>query len=234
MPALRPTHVPVAVTGYVAEQGTLGLAANTVKHQAGYLRRFERVCMQAARDRGLQRPLRTDEIDRAMIARYFSLGSQKPGNMNNHLNALRKFLNWCEAGNLIAAGETGRLLSGRRHLKAVREPKHYVPVQQFPVLLDVAGQRHASERAFMAMALYTLGRKSDVCSVRLRDLDMLGRSIQMYRPKRSRWTEAAICPDLYWEIEAWLDSYAEEAGVAGVTQLVARHPDWFLIPKVEW
>lgn len=234
MTTLRPLHVPLAVTGYIAEQQTLGLAANTVRHQAGFIRRFEVVCVREARDRHLQRPLRTDEIDRAIVARYFSLGSQKPGNMNNHLNALRKFLNWCEAANYIAPGESARLLAGRKHLKAVRDPKHYVPVQQFPVLLDVSGRRHPSERAFMAGALYTLGRKSDVCSISLKDIDLNARVTQMFRPKRNRWTEVGICPELYDEWGSWLDLYSWETGYASAAQMTAKHPDWNIVPRVQW
>lgn len=213
-----------AVEAFVAEMETMGLAASTVHGQAGYLRRLARTCG----------PIDVREISSTVLARYFATAQNHvQGTRNNLLVPVRGFLKWCEMQEYLFPGSADRLLAGRRARKAVRRPKHYVPAGQFGRMLDASGQRHPADRAVMALALYTLGRRGEIAGLRLKDVSLRDGTIQMYRQKRRHWTAVAICPELEAELLAWLHWYAQATDCLSAAVMMDRHPDWMLVPRLE-
>lgn len=225
-------YVGDAIDTFIAELDTLGLAPNTFEGQSGYLRRFGRVCAQEAARRQKRIPLRADEIDSKVITAYFATCEGGQGNRNNMLAPVKKFIYWLEAEGEIKAGAATRLLSTRKYKTSVRRPKYYIPVSDFSRALDISGERHPEDRAVMALALYTLARRSEISTLSLADIDMTGRTIKIYRQKRKRWTEMAMTPELYAELDSWLSWYAHHTGQAGVHFMLADHPDWKVIPRL--
>lgn len=225
-------YVPEALEIFRAEQATSGLAANTVYNQATYANRFDRVCREQAQERGKHSPLRVAEIDSTVISAYFATCAGGQGNRNNMLIVLKKFLKWAELTRLLEAGETERLLGSRKYRKAPRQPKYYVPVEDFQALLDSA-TRHPCDRAVVALALYTLCRRSEINQLRLQDVDLAAQTLHVYRPKRRRWTDIGISPELEAELVSWLEWLARELGYGTVRHLMEQQPGWLLIPRLD-
>lgn len=225
-------YVPEALDLWRAEQVTSGLAENTVYNQGLHISRLERVCVQLARERGKRSPLQVGEIDSRVISAYFATCVGQQGNRNNMLIVLRKFLKWAELARELPAGETDRLLAAYRHRKAPRQPKYYVPVEDFGTLIESAS-RHPCDRAVMALALYTLCRRSEIDRLRLKDVDLAGQTLHVYRPKRRRWTEVGISPELMTELVSWLEWLATELHYGSIQHLMEQQPEWLLIPRLE-
>jgi integrase len=227
----RVYYVPEALDDYMAELGTLGLAANTVACYRGYLARFGRICQDVARERGKRTPLTVEEIDGRVMTCYFSTSTGKQGNLNNMLIPVRLFLTWCVASGWLDQGAPARLMGNRKYKRPERQPKYYIPAEDFPAMLEAPCLVHPSERMIVALALYTLGRRGEIGGLRLRDIDLNKLSLNVYRQKRKRWTEVAICPELHEELLRWLKIYGEhyEHSAYG---LLDAYPDWHLIPRL--
>lgn len=224
--------VPEAIQAFQDELASSGLAASTVYDQGRFVKRFGRVCADVARDRGKRSPLQVGEIDAAVISAYFATCKGRQGNRNQMTICLRKFLKWCELGRVLPAGETDRLLANRKYRKAERLPKHYVPVEQFPLLIESA-ERHPSDRAVMALALFTLCRSGEIADLRMKDIDLAENTIRVYREKRKRWTDIGITPELHWELTKWLGHMADELGYASIYHLMTTQPEWRVIPRLQ-
>ena len=209
-----------AVTQYQTELESLGRAESTIHGYMIYLRKF-------AECGGLDRSVKIIGPD--LTTRFFaSLSTQHTRNMA--LAAVRGFLDWCVRMRYIPPASAAVALGGRQTRKVERKPKHYIPVGQFPALLDAAGETHPIERATVAVALFTLCRQSEIAAVKLSDVDLSGRKITVWRKKRKRTTTVAISPDLYRELIRWLSWYANHMDCAGLHDMMASHPDWHLIP----
>jgi integrase len=224
--------MPDAIEAFEAEQRSLGLAERTMLAQCGFVRRLGKVCAQEAVRRGKRQPLKAAEIDGPVITAFFDTCAGGTGNRNNMLVALRKFLAWCEMQGAMPPGTPARLLAARKHKKFTRQPKHYIPVEQFGAALDISGERHPQDRIIMALALYTLCRSGEITGLRLKHVDLRAGTIKVYREKRQRWTDVAICPELNDELLAWLHWYATQACLWSAGVLLDRQPEWRLIPRL--
>jgi integrase len=175
------------------------------------------------------------QIDHSCVTAYFGAHTGTNGSRNNKLLAVRKFLQWAEKRRILRPGFTADdLLDGQKHKKNVRTPKLYVPPERFPEMLDRAGEHHPRDRAVVALVLFTLARQSEVVTMRLSDLDMDSLTAQIYRTKTRRYTETGVSPDLAEEMRAWLAWYADHTGYATPEQMIAEHPDWYLVPGGTW
>lgn len=230
MPDIR---VPEAIEAYTAHQHTLGLAVDTVKNQGFYLARFGKVCQRLATERGKRSPLRVSEIDGACITAYFATAPQGAGQgcRNNMLMPLKKFLEWCEMERYLPAGESKRLLAGRKFRTPERRPKLYVPPEQFGKLLDSA-TRHRADRMVMALAIYTLARQSEIAGLKLGNINLAEGVLRVYRVKKKRWTDVGISPELMGELVSWLEWYARELGYGTALNMMEHQPEWRLVPKL--
>jgi integrase len=210
-----------AVAAYELELKSLGRADHTIRVYRRYLRDFAESCGERTS---------VASIDPGKVTRYFAgIGTQS--NRNGAITALKGFMAWAVRMKYISPSAAANALGGRKFKTIARQPKHYIAVDDFPALLDAAGETHPIERAVIALALFTLCRASEITAIRLRDIDLPGRTLRVWRKKRQRWTDVAISPDLYAELAQWLNWYAEASGFRSTIGMLREHPDWHLIPR---
>lgn len=203
-----------------------GLAAGTIDRHMSAAQAFARAC-QSVKGPGVT----MGQIDPQCVSRFFAAHKGGQGSRNNKIESLRHFLSWAEKNRYLRPGFTaGELLDGYKSRKAERAPKYYIDAQEFTAALEAAGQRHPRDRAVIALGLYTLARQSELGPLRLRDLDMEGRTVRLYREKRKRWTETGMTPELHDELTAWLRAYAAERGYLSPHTMIREHPDWLVVP----
>lgn len=221
---LKVTDALPAFGQYMAGRG---LAAGTVKRHMVCARGFAAACQQ------VKGPSVTmGQVDHECVARYFNQLPGEQGYRNNALETVRNFLNWAEKWGYLRPGFTAaRLLEGYKGRKAERQPKHYITAEEFPALLQAAGDRNPCDRAVVAVALYTLARQSEIAPAKLRDLDLTRDDIRLYREKRKRWTTTGVTPELHAEMETWLRIYAQKTGYLSPATMIREHPEWLLIPS---
>lgn len=201
-----------------------------------FLNRFVITCNKLTheRSRGRRDECVSTDLDPVYIAKYFTALGGSQGNKNNALVHVRNLVTYAERMNYIRKGGADWLVGSRHAKKTQRTPKHYVDVQDFPALLDLAEQWHPEDRAIMALALFTLCRASEIQCLRLRDIDLMARTITMFRPKTDRWTEVPIGAELELELGIWLDAYAHEIGYTCIASLMEAHPEWYVCPRKEY
>lgn len=171
------------------------------------------------------------QVDESCTIHFFKAHQGGVGGRNNKLVHVRRFLNWAEKRRMLRGGVTAEgILDGQKHRKAVRKPKLYIEAKDFPSLLDAAGNYRPKDRAALAVFLYTLVRQSELIQIRLKDLDLDALTLEIYRVKTHRYTQAGITPALAREMEEWLSWYAGQCGYDNWRRLVAEQPDWYLIP----
>jgi integrase len=218
-----PVTIEEAVRAYEDHARSLGLADSYVRIQMSYLNRFAKSC------NGIQ----AKSLTPLHIARFYETLPKTPGSQNRALSALRGFVVYLERMKHVKQGSTGFLLGDRKTRKFTRLPKYYIPVSQFGPMLDAAERRHPVDRMTLALAFYTLARQGEIANLKLKDINFDDMTIQIYRPKRRRWTTVQICPELADELMRWLLFYAKQTDSANIHFLVGDHPDWFLAPALE-
>jgi integrase len=172
------------------------------------------------------------QVDDHCVSVFFQSHTGGNGSRNNKLVHVRKFLVWAERKKMLRPGVCVEdILAGQHARKFQRAPKIYLEADEFEALLDRAEEHHIRDRALVAVILFTLARQSEVRLMKLSDLDLAKQTLQVYREKTSRWTEAGVTPELAEEMNYWLTWYADNTGYGtDVDRMVAEHPDWHLIP----
>lgn len=108
---------------------------------------------------------------------------------------------------------TGRNpMNGRRKPKKQERDYPRVPMSDFPLLLEKAGQRHPRDRAFIALGLFTMGRDSELCSLRVGDLDLAAGRLKMTIHKSKTFDNMGVGEELDREMRRWLTAYSLECG----------------------
>ena len=149
------------------------------------------------------------------------------GNRNSTINTMMAtisaFAKWCRDEGLIPPDRNP--LAGRR--QRPNQPRQYdtVPLKDFPEMLRLAGESHPRDRAFIALALYTMLRQSEICSLRIRDLDLQSNLLNVVIHKTSDQDSMKIVPELRAEMRNWLTYYAENYG--------PLQDDWYLVPTMK-
>lgn len=222
--------VPIrdALELYWDELDSQNYAASTRQMYEAKLRRFRDFYESCQRE--LRHVPYVSSIEPTIIARYFKLYNS-PCSRNDALKALRGFMRWAVRMKYITAEDAAGALD-RRMAKVERKPKHYIPAEDFPRMLDIAGEYSPQHRAVVSLALFTLCRVSEITALRLRDIDLIGSKAQVWRQKRKRHTVSVIGPDLHEELDRWLSWYAGKMGYPSPAAMMAAHPDWLLIPRI--
>jgi integrase len=225
--------VQQALVLYHEEMVSLGLAPGTVRLRESHLRRFAEACDQVKREMsgGRRAACETGQLAPAHVARFFSGLTGAQGDRNNALTAVRGFLRYLERCRYIEHGVPDELLGERKSRPAPRKPKHYIDVGQFSEALEVAAGHHPEDRAIVALALYTLGRQSEILGLRLKDVRLRDRELLMQRPKTKDYLAITISPDLAGEMSWWLSWYASHTGYDSPLAMMAANPDWYLAPR---
>lgn len=224
--------MPVKVTDALPQFATFldgrGLAAGTIKRHMQVGRGFVRTCQQV---KGANATM--GQVDHEVVGRFFADLPGGQGYRNNALESVRSFLNWAEKWGYLRPNFTAaKLMDGYKSRAAERQPKHYLTAEEFPVMLEAAGERNPRDRAIAALALYTLARQSEIAPLRLCDLDLAEGSVRLYRRKRKRWTTTGVTPELHAELQAWLTVYARQMGYLSPATMIREHPEWLVVPSV--
>lgn len=223
-----PTYITDTIEPFTAYITGRGMAPGTVERhlsavygpRIGFLRTVQKV-------KG-SRPT-MGQIDNGCVDQFFAAHTHSAGYRTNKIESLRLFLRWAENRGLLRSGLTAdKLLEGYKGKRGQRQPKYYIPAEDFPALLAVAHSER--DRAVLAVALYTLARQGEIAAVALKDLDLDRKIIKIYRQKRKRWTETAMAPEFYAELTQWLKVYADKQGYRDYLSMMREHPHWLLVP----
>jgi integrase len=212
-----------AVEAYENQARSLGLADSYVRIQMSYLTRFADCCNE----------IQARSLTPQHVAKFYDTLPKTRASHNRALSALRGYVAYLERMKYLKAGSASFLLGDRKTQKFTRQPKYYIPPSQFGLMLDAAERRHPVDRMTLALAFYTLGRQGEIAGLRLKDVDLEGGTIRLYRPKRKRWTVVQMCPELRDELVRWFDHYCQAAGYLIFPHMQDAHPGWFLVPGLE-
>lgn len=156
----------------------------------------------------------------AMLEYSVRLGNSD-GTINSQIASLSAFCRWARNEGLMPPDQNP--MAGRRYRTVV--PRHHdlIPLSQFHQVLDLAGERHPRDRAFVALGLFTMLRVSEIRSLRVRDLDLELNTLNAVVHKTNDRDQMRVAPELRSEMRAWLTYYTEECG--------PLNGDWFLLPS---
>lgn len=218
-----------AIAAYIRDMTARGLATSTIENWHSRAKKIERATKAWEKTHDKRSPMKCSEMDGEWIAQIMLQVTGGAGNRNNLRGSVASFLAYCEDQEWVKQGTQRRLLASYKRVKYQRKPKIYVASEKFPDLLE-AQERHQSDRAAMALLLYTLCRSSEVTALRWKHVDLETRMLKLWRQKTQRWTEVGICPELYVELMVWQSVYADELGCWDTGDL---DPDWFVVPRIQ-
>jgi integrase len=143
-----------------------------------------------------------------------------PSTFNQNLYTLRSFFRWCQ-------GEGYMRLNPVANMQAMKVPKKIRQRPSVHVLLrmlETPGDPR--DRAYLAMALNTALRSSEIRPIRIADVDLADGYLDVTIRKTKDADEQPITEDLDQELRTWLVAYAENIGRA-------LEPEDFLFPSIE-
>lgn len=98
-----------------------------------------------------------------------------------------------------------------------------IPLAQFPALLDAA--RSPRDRMFIALGLYTMGRKTELTGIQIKHVDLDSEEIELYIAKTNAYDRMPMSKELRRELTRWLPIYEAECG--------PLQADWYLTPAAQ-
>ena len=143
------------------------------------------------------------------------------GTINSTQSCLSAFFRWSRTRGLVPPHHDP--LAGRRYMPSQEVNRLYIPIHDFPMVLD--GADRPRDRALIALGLYTLCRQSELVTLRVRDLDLSSRRLSIVVHKTYQADAMPITAELDEEMRTWLMAYQEEAGRP-------LDPDWYLLPAL--
>lgn len=162
-----------------------------------------------------------EHVSRAL--EYAIAKGNKNSTINTMMAAIGAFAKWCRDEGLIPPDRNP--MAGRRQRPV--QPRQYdtIHLSDFPEVLRIAGEQHPRDRAYIALALYTMLRQSEICSLRVRDLDLRSNLLHVVIHKTSDQDSMKVVPELRVEMRNWLTYYAENYG--------PLQDDWYLVPTMK-
>lgn len=207
-------YVSEAVGMYLDQRAADGFAVATVNNDRRCLNRF----LVVAGD------VLIKDLTRKKFDQFMAIEASRglaPGTLNGYQSAMSAFCHWCRDSGYMD------LLQNpvpKRYRKDPPKRKNYVPITDFPVLLDAAGETSFRDRAFIASGLYLMLRQSELCALRIRDVDLDMGEIDTRIFKTYEQDTMPISSELDSELRSYFTQYAERAG--------ALQPDWYLFPSL--
>lgn len=163
---------------------------------------------------------RIDQISGSHIDRFFGGGNWSPKTQNLYLSVLRgNFFAWCRRHGYMKRDFDPT--DGWRNVRTESREQFWLPVDEFPALLDAAGSPR--DRAIIALGLYTFLRGSEIASLRIQDIDLDRYTLTAYRWKTKQADTMPIPLELAEELRRWLKEYKR-------LMVFAVLPEWFLVP----
>jgi integrase len=143
------------------------------------------------------------------------------GTINATHSSLSAFFRWCRTrGHVLPSHDP---LAGRRYIPTPPVGRLYIPLHEFPVVLDAATKPR--DRALIAAGFYTLCRQSELVTLRVRDLDLGSGRLSVLLHKTYGSDEMPVSAEFDEEMRLWLLAYQEEVGRP-------LDPDWLLFPAM--
>lgn len=163
--------------------------------------------------------LDVDQIRPEHVDMLFMDGAWSPATQNLYLTVLRGgFFKWCRVhGHMPRDFDP---TEGWRNVRVATREKFWLPVEEFPDLLDAAACER--DRAVIAIGMFTLMRGSEIRTLRIRDVDFDRGEVSMYRHKTKQADVLPLTNELNRELVTWLNYYRHRMG--------RLEPDWFLTP----
>ena len=187
-----------------------GLAPRTVKNNIQVLNRW----IDINGDRVVS------NIGPADIDRFFAVGNWGPATQNLYLSILRgSFFPWLRRHNYLPRDYDPS--EGWRNVRTETSEQFWLPVDQFPALLDNASCTR--DRAILALGLYTFMRGGEIKTLRLQDVDLDRYTLTVKRWKTKETDTMPISLELATELETWIRDYRKQVGFT-------LQPEWYLVP----
>lgn len=205
----KPT-VSEARTSFRYHLVSRGLSEQTVKNHMQTLNRWL----------ALVGDTRIDHITSNHVDRFFGEGNWSPKTQNLYLSLLRGvFFPWCRRQGFMPRDSDPT--EGWRNAKSERSEQLWLPVDEFPSLLEAAD--NPRDRAVIALGLYTFARGSELSTLRIQDVDLDKNLLTFYRWKTKDADLMPISAELWEEMDRYLAYYK-------VNQGFEIKPEWFLVP----
>lgn len=193
---------------YVQHLASQGMAESTVKSARGCLNHLEAAAG----------PILVSAIDAAVVDRMFNMHPDwAQGTKNYYITHLRGFLKYCRRHKHLPYDFDP--VEDWKPRKLVKRNKRWLPLD---VIADMVVNARPRDRAFMAVAVFTFLRASEIANLRLRDLDFPGNEIAVWRIKTKQEDILPMSVELRLELATWLAHYHRVMG--------GLEPDWYLIP----
>lgn len=148
---------------------------------------------------------------------FFSTAAFLSSSYNNsHVSVFRGFFNFCRHRGYMPLNVDP--MYGREQRPNSAKEKKYIPVEQFPVLLDSATDPR--DRIIIALGLYLFLRQGEIATLKLSDID--GDRIGVRVWKTNQFDRMQINSELSEELKRWLAVYGHPAGVL----VPSKRPHW--------
>lgn len=207
-----------AIPIFVESRRADGFSFSTCKNYTSILHR----AMRIIGDMPLNRitALHVDRIMTAEADRNLAAGT-----LNLMQSNLSAFFRWCREREYM--GPNQNPIGSRRYRKDPPKQKDYIPLSDFPRVLEVAETMANGERsrAFMAAGLYLMVRQSELINIRIKDVNLEYGEIDVLIRKTKDRDIMPICAELHDELVKWLDFYRKECG--------PLDGDWYLFPAIK-
>lgn len=207
------------------EMQARGKAKSTISGRLGYIRRMAEACSTPGH------PLLAKNVGPMQVAK--GLARQGSGSARaSFLQALRAWFDWATRMHYTTRNQATDAIGDLKAGAHTRKPKFYLPVERFEEALNVAGAIHPQRRMILALMLFTLARQGELSRLQLTHIHLEDRTLNLFRQKTKRYTDAPMPPDLYEELVTWLTWFAADQGYESADQMMREHPDWFLVPRM--
>lgn len=212
----------VARTEFIDRQEDLGRSIHTIRVYNGLLRRLVRdlgdIQLVNISNKhietwifGLRKEHRTQQNGKT-VARGIG-----PSTFNQTVSNLRVFFKWCQGQGYMRHNPTVNLSM----LKVPKRTRQSPSAATLLQMLEVA--TFPRDRAYLATAMHTGLRQSEILLIQIRDVDLATGFICVVIPKTGEVDDQPITKELNDELRRWMTTYA---------QSISRslHPDDFLFP----
>lgn len=200
---------------YLTHRSSTGIAPATVKNDRQAIRRL----IDAVGDIRMA-DLGPGHMD-ALIASMLAGGRFAPGTVNVTQSSLSAWFRWARS-----RGHMGLMqdpIADRRYVPAQPTPKLIIPLADFPRVLNSIDEPR--DKALITAGLFLMLRQSEICDLRVRDLDLQAGYIDVRRFKNYSKDRLPITPDGRPHFVEWMVTYQEHVG--------ALRKDDYLIPARE-
>lgn len=164
----------------------------------------------------------TDHVRHEAMTEFLAsrFETRSPNSMRTEYTVLRCFFRWAEDTRRVTHAKNPML--HRKLPKKEKRLRARMSISDFPHFLEVAGKRSPRDRAFIAIALLTMLRSSEIVSLRVDDLRLNDSRLRVKIHKSRDFDEVPVNEQLDAELRRWLMVYQDECG--------PLQSDWYLVP----